>query len=178
MTTSITATASVFVTTYGVGNEQGFATGKWFDLNDYSDKDEFIEAATEYAQDVLGDHDPELCFADYESGFADLNLISECYVDSQVWELLEMSDSDLDMLVAYTSNVGMNGSVDEMLEEAQENYQGQYDNDEDFAAELLEDCGYLNDLPSLVECHIDWQGVARDVMMDYFEVNGHYFRNC
>lgn len=178
MTTLTTTTASVFVTTYGVGNEQGFATGKWFDLTDYSDKDEFIEAATEYAQDVLGDHDPELCFADYESSFADLDLISECHVDSQVWDLFDMDSSDLDMVIAYTSNVGVNGSFEDMLSEAQDCYQGQYDSDADFAQETLQDCGYLEDLPSFIECHIDWDGVARDLMMDYFEVNGHYFRNC
>lgn len=178
MTTLNTATASVFVTTYGVGNEQGFATGKWFDLADYSDKDDFEEAAIEYAQEVLGDDDPELCFSDYETNFSKMDLISECYIDEKVWELLELDGHDFEMLVAYASYYGYGDAVSDLLEQAQDCYQGQYDSDEDFAQELLEECGYLNDLPSFIECHIDWSGVARDLMMDYFESDGYYFRNC
>jgi len=45
---------SVFVTTYAIGNEHGFAVGKWFDLSEYSDKDEFIEHPTKRIPLSLG----------------------------------------------------------------------------------------------------------------------------
>lgn len=55
-------------------------------------------------------------------------------------------------------------------------YQGEYDSDEDFVQNLCEDCGDIpRDLPSYI--HIDWGSTARDVMYDYEESNGHYFRN-
>lgn len=61
-------------------------------------------------------------------------------------------------------------------EGAQESYQGEYDSDEDFVMQLLGDMGELPDnLPSYI--HIDWESTARDVMMDYMEDSGHYFRN-
>lgn len=61
-------------------------------------------------------------------------------------------------------------------EDAQESYQGEYGSDEDFVMQLLDDIGALpDDLPSYI--HIDWERTARDIMMDYMEDNGYYFRN-
>lgn len=55
-------------------------------------------------------------------------------------------------------------------------YQGEHDSDEDFAENLCEECGDIpKDLPSYI--HIDWERTARDIMQDYTESNGHYFRN-
>lgn len=57
-----------------------------------------------------------------------------------------------------------------------EAYSGQYDSDEDFVEELLESCGEIpKDLPVYV--HIDWSATAHDIMMDYCEHDGYYFRN-
>ena len=62
------------------------------------------------------------------------------------------------------------------VEDFDEAYQGEWDNDEDFVQELLEDTGSLpKDLPFYI--HIDWESTSRDVMMDYFEIEGHYFRS-
>ena len=56
-----------------------------------------------------------------------------------------------------------------------EAYNGKYRDDEEFAQQLLEDTGDLpSDLPRYI--HIDWEWTAREIMMDYSEDNGHYFR--
>ena len=61
------------------------------------------------------------------------------------------------------------------LDNLEEAYQGQYKNDEEFVQQLLEDCGDIpSNLPSYV--YIDWERTANDVMMDYAEDNGYYFR--
>jgi len=61
------------------------------------------------------------------------------------------------------------------LDDMQEAYQGQYSSDEDFVQQLLEDIGSVpSDLPHYV--YIDWTRTACDVMIDYFEIDGHYFR--
>jgi len=58
----------------------------------------------------------------------------------------------------------------------EEAYSGEFSSDEDFAQDLLESCGDIpKNLP--VYIHIDWEATARDIMMDYGEANGHYFRN-
>lgn len=55
-------------------------------------------------------------------------------------------------------------------------YQGEHDSDEDFVQEIVEENGWISkDFPSWI--YIDWESTARDVMYDYEESNGHYFRN-
>lgn len=61
------------------------------------------------------------------------------------------------------------------LSDMEEAYQGEYKNDADFVEQLLTDCGDIPELPSYV--YIDWERTANDVMMDYFEIDGHYFRS-
>jgi antirestriction protein len=57
-------------------------------------------------------------------------------------------------------------------EDCAEAYRGQYSSDEEFVQELLEQTA---ELPFYI--HIDWEAIARDVMMDYSEYEGYYFRN-
>ena len=61
------------------------------------------------------------------------------------------------------------------LSDIDEAYQGEFKDDEDFVQNLLEDIGDIpSNLPSYI--HIDWERTASDVMCDYCEYNGHYFR--
>jgi hypothetical protein len=54
-------------------------------------------------------------------------------------------------------------------------YQGQWDDDETFVMRLLEDTGMIpSDLPNFIR--IDWETTAENVMDDYVEHRGHYFR--
>lgn len=63
------------------------------------------------------------------------------------------------------------------LERLEDAYRGSYDSDEDFAQELWENMGYLENLPDHVTGYIDWQAVARDLTIDYVQQDGHYFNN-
>ena len=67
--------------------------------------------------------------------------------------------------------------VEDWGSEAEENYSGEFYNDEEFSESLLEETEDLSSLPDIIRHNIDWNGVARDIMHDYFEVGGHYFRN-
>lgn len=44
----------------------------------------------------------------------------------------------------------------------------------DYAEELAYECGYMpSDLPDWIRCHIDWEGVGRELSFDgYSEING------
>lgn len=54
-------------------------------------------------------------------------------------------------------------------------YCGQFNSDEAFAEQLLEDGDLLpKDLPAWI--HIDWAWTAKEIMMDYAECSSHYFR--
>ena len=68
------------------------------------------------------------------------------------------------------------GIGDDDLDDFEEAYQGKHDNDRFFVQQLLESIGAIPEkFPFYI--HIDWESTARDVMMDYSEENGHYFRN-
>lgn len=57
-----------------------------------------------------------------------------------------------------------------------EAYSGQFNSDQEFAQELCEQLGEIpKDLPSYI--HIDWESTAKELMYDYCESNGYYFRN-
>lgn len=57
-------------------------------------------------------------------------------------------------------------------------YRGEFRNDEEFAEDLWESCGYLSEMPEFAQAYIDWQAVARDLMTEHNEEDGHYFSNC
>ena len=59
----------------------------------------------------------------------------------------------------------------------EESYRGYFNSPEDFAKELVEDCYDLKTtLPWFVLKHLDWDGIADELMADYWEDEGHYFR--
>lgn len=58
-----------------------------------------------------------------------------------------------------------------------EAYQGEWKSDEDFARSIAEDTGAVNNDANWPYTCIDWEWAAREIMMDYSEANGHYFRD-
>ena len=55
-------------------------------------------------------------------------------------------------------------------------YSGEYRSDEDFAEEMAFGIGAVINDSSWPNYCIDWERAARDLMMDYSEENGYYFR--
>ena len=52
---------------------------------------------------------------------------------------------------------------------------GQFNSDEEFAQDLCDQLGEIpKDLPSYI--HIDWEMTAKELMYDYCESSGYYFR--
>lgn len=71
----------VYVGTYNKYNN-GSLFGKWLDLSDYPDKDEFLEACRELHED---EQDPEFMFQDYEN--IPEALFSESWLSEKYFEL-------------------------------------------------------------------------------------------
>lgn len=63
------------------------------------------------------------------------------------------------------------------LSNMEEGYQGEYNSDEEFAQSMADELGLTNKELSWPYTCIDWEYAAKELMYDYFEVNGHYFRN-
>jgi len=92
----------------------------------------------------------------------DIDYIRECYDDG----VLDDYDSEV-ISAAYHSDI--------QACDIGECYQGEFRSDEEFVEDLLDQDGDIpKDLPHYV--YIDWERTARDVMYDYTEYSGHYFR--
>jgi len=60
----------------------------------------------------------------------------------------------------------------------EDEYNGCWEDEDDFAREIIDEC---HDIPDFMQCYIDWENWARDIMMDYSSYEGtagtHIFRN-
>lgn len=168
---------SIYVGTYKKYNE-GSLFGQWLNLSDYNDFEELIQAMRKLHQD---EQDPEFMIQDWECPkfIHTMNLISESYLSEDIYEVLEAvgnCDYDQEILDAYVDCYGVEDTIHELIERVEETYTGEYNTDEDFVQQLLEETGDIpENLPSYI--HIDWESTARNIMFDYSTSNNHYFRD-
>ena len=157
----------VYVGTYAKYNN-GSLSGEWLTLSDYSDKEEFLEACKTLHND---EEDPEFMFQDIDG--EDFGMVSESDIDEEFFNLVNLlDDDDVDVYAAYRKNFDGDWNA------CQDAYSGKYESDEDFAEDMAEQCGMLQDRVSWPYTCIDWERAARDLMYGYVEENGYYFRNC
>ena len=159
----------VYVGTYAKYND-GYLTGKWLDLEDYDDKDEFLEACAELHKD---EEDPELMFQDWE-GIPD-DMIDESHISPECWTLLDAYEKcDEGAAKAYRYCFGEWDEGD-----FNDRYRGEFDSWEDMAEELLEETGELNAIPENLRYYFDYEKYARDLRIggDLVEHDGHFFWN-
>lgn len=178
MKTQTTTTATVYVGTYAKYNN-GDISGEWVDLSYYSDAEELLARFAEIHED---ESDPEYMIQDKEGESCILSMIGESMSEDE-WETvlekiseIEGSYLDIEVISAYCSGFGYN-LADVAISDIEEAYSGSYDSDEEFAEDMADQCGYKipNEWP--FRC-IDWEWAARELMCDYMEHDGHYFRNC
>ena len=146
--------ARVYVGTYARYNN-GSLFGKWLDLSDYSDKDEFLEACRELHKD---EQDPEYMFQDYEN--VPESLISESWLSGKFFELRDaiekLSETQQEAFFVWCDH--HNSDISE----------------EDYAYEIVEQC---YELPEFAKTYFDYSAFARDLFMtDYWMEDGFVFR--
>lgn len=104
----------------------------------------------------------------------DFDEVPEKYAnDKDVWDFAEAfaeCEQDLEVFEAALE-CGVNPS------DIDEAYQGSYDDNEDFAQETAESLGAIDKNASWPMNCIDWEYAAKELMYDYSEHNGHYFRS-
>lgn len=160
--------AKIYVGTYAKYNS-GSIEGKWLDLEDYADKDEFEDACRELHED---EDDPEFMFQDWE-GIQDA-FISESYVDEDLWSYLDC-DADEDAKAAYMACFD---KWDE--DDFNDRYRGEFRSWEDMAEQLLDETGELESIPEHLRYYFDYGAYARDLRLggDFVEHDGHFFWGC
>ena len=161
LSSKITNQAAIYCGTYAKYNN-GSIKGAWIDLTLVSDEEEFNEICSAIHED---EEDAEFMFQDWQSIPA--RYISESGLDSEYFEYKDkiegMSETMAEAYEEYINEGGYNG------EEFEDMYQGQYESEEAFAEQLLDDCGTLNDIPQHLRYYFDYTAYARDLFIkDYF----------
>ena len=162
---------SVYVGTYAKYND-GSLCGLWIDLSTFDDYDDFINFCKAIHAD---EEDPELMAQDYE-----------CFPREWYSEGF-MSEEDFDHIHEYWdmcekhSVEAVNAFMDwggENLEHFEDCYMGEYDSEEDYARQLVDECYDLERLMGNLASYFDYAAFARELFMcDYYFDNGHVFRH-
>lgn len=161
-------TMRIYCGTYAKYNS-GSIEGAWFDLDDYTDKDAFIEACQEFH----GPGEHEFMFQDWE-GIPN-GMITESWVDPDVWDLIEAYDEfDEDTVNAYCYLFDKWDKDD-----FQERYRGKYRSWEEMVEELLDEIGQLEEVPDWARCYFDYGKYANDLRCggDFTEHDDYFFWN-
>lgn len=153
MTTSYTP--RVYVGTYAKYNN-GSIEGAWLDLENYSDKDDFLAACAELHK---SESDPELMFQDFED--IPEGMISESSIEEALWDWINLDDSDKELLKVYRENIESSGDI----ETARDAFMGKADSPEDWAEQYADETGLLESVPDNLKYYFDWKAYARDAQM-------------
>lgn len=134
-----------------------------------TDEDTFNEEVNEWLAE-LTESTGQLC-EEWIIGDSDgipSNYLSDYSLSNEFWEWLNVDLPDDIKLAGIDCEIAV-----ENIEEA---YQGTYDSDEDFAQELAESIGAISGTEIWPHTCVDWEWAARELMYDYCESDGHYFR--
>jgi len=167
--------ARIYVGTYAKYTN-GSIEGKWLDLSDYSDKEEFYDACRELHSD---EEDPELMFQDYEN--IPSSLIGESWISDNFFEVIEavsdLGESEQEAFCLWLNDGSRDMDTDDingLIDSFRDDYQGAYKDEEDFAYEIIEQC---YDLPEFSKTYFDYEKYARDLFLgDYWFDDGYVFR--
>lgn len=168
--------ASIYVGTYAKYNN-GSIDGKWLKLSDYSDIQEFYEACAKLHED---EEDPEYMFQDYE--YIPESLICESWLSEKIFEIREsleqLEESEKKPFFIWCNNGGSDLSkedTDDLISSFRDAYIGEYESDEAFAMEDIED---RHDLSDFVKQYFDYEAYARDLFCgSYWSEEGYVFYN-
>lgn len=142
---------SIYVGTYAKYND-GNLYGAWLDLEQYTDKDDFHAACLELHKD---EEDPELMFQDWE-GIPN-GMISECSLDETIFDFIELSDKDQEVVIAYRDHIDTNGSI----QDAMDSFTGTYENATQYAEMFY--ASEIENLSPTVQNFIDWTLAVREL---------------
>ena len=134
------------------------------------------EACRELHKD---EEDAEYMFQDWENvpeGLIDESWISENFfaLRDAVEDLSDTEQEAFFVWCNYKSHDLGEEDADDLVRDFRDEYQGEYDDEEDFAYEIIEEC---YDLPEFAKTYFDYKQFARDLFMcDYWFDDGFVFR--
>ena len=113
-------------------------------------------------------------FQDYqcfpEQWYCESCMGEECF--NKILDYVKMSDDVQQAFRAYISATG-----DDTISGFEENYEGEYDSEEDFARYIVNECYDIDNMMGHLAYYFDYKAYARDLFMsDYYFDDGYVFR--
>ena len=162
-----------YVGTYHKDN-CGSIFGMWLDLTTFADYDEFLAVCAYLHRDEA---DPEFMAQDYE------NFPDEWYTEGfmsrdefdKIQEFAELDDDDREAFQAF---MDLKCDSELSVDDFREAYQGEWDSEEDFARNIVEECGMLDNVPESLKDYFDFERYADELFRwDYDFQDGYVFRS-
>ena len=161
----------------------GILYGAWIDFedcvsaDDVRDKINAMLVASPFAQehelkaDEWAIHDYELPGSLEAEEYSEIDELWDCYETLQ-----ELEDNEMEAFLTFFDFEGGKYPSHVNIANFREAYRGFYKSEEDFAEELVDECGYLSDMPETLRDYFDYEALARDLFMtDYRFVDGYVF---
>ena len=148
---------AVYVGTYRKYNN-GSLRGAWVNLSEFSTQSEFYDHIQQLHAD---EDDPEYMFQDYEN-FPSC-FYGESWLDERLWVWLNLDADNRKICTLYFEQVNQEGTIEDALE----NFRGEYDSKESYAREFLDDCGSLSGLSEELRWFFDFEAYT-----DNLEISG------
>lgn len=146
----------------------GTLYGEWFDIPD--DPEELAEGIERMlsASPAPGAEEWEVMDVDgpacLSGSTGDIDRL--CAIASAI-------DEHGEAFVAYAENMGL-GDIDDDIRDHENRYRGEWDSEEAFAEDYIEQIGSLDSMPADLRWYFDMEGYARDLFINDFEfVDGH-----
>ena len=156
-------TSQIYVGTYAKYNNGNLA-GEWLELDNFSDKQDFIAACLELHKD---ESDPELMFQDFEE--VPDGMVSESHIDEQLWEWVALDEHDRTTVSVYRGHVDQSASIEQAIESL---IHHEPDGSKADAMEAIYcDTHDLSHIPAELLYAIDWDIVARDSGYTFVELS-------
>ncbi|MEQ8262283.1 antirestriction protein ArdA [Pseudohaliea sp.] len=146
-----------------------------FDLEETPTYQDWLSAVSNWLRRLtreLGHLCEEWIVADVEG--LPRQFVGEYSLDAAYWDYREALDAsylDEDVFMAAAA-------LDIPANMVEELYQGEFESDREFACSMAEDLGLLQEDAQWPHTCIDWDYAARELMYDYGQSDGHYFRTC
>lgn len=143
--------------------------GVWIDAT--SDADEMQEQVNAMlAASPVGDEAEEWVVHDYDDELKAISHLGETSDLAEVAEIVEAveeieGDYSADILPLLIEWVSEQTDPAEWADKLQGAFAGEWADPEDYAAEFVEDCGYLKDTPEALRGYIDFKAMAHDMAL-------------
>lgn len=172
-----------------IAHKEGLDDGEWIILTDYNDGDEIMDAINDLLvewSEKYGEERDEYIVTAYEN-FSDEHydkFMDETQFDEILEEFnkggnLEEISEEKDIPVDVLEQIVADFDPDDLREWIDDNYYGQFNDNEELAREWIANIGSIEDAvgKNRIEYYFDYSSFGDDLAQDFSEYDGYYFRN-